>query len=302
VDLASARTGGAVALKSAGTLWRLSRNTAPSQIGSDTGWKKVVAGPSFFLALKQDGTIWGWGDNESEILAKRQVKDDRNRRFSNPVQVWPNSDWADVFEPVFGRAIAVKRDGSLWSWGNGGMNVNRPDPNNPSFHQLVRMSITGTNWSSILDLNNLGLGIGADGRLMLWAVGGNPGFVQERAASRLFGSPIPWDGVVQPVQLGEKTDWMNLCLGGIQVLALEADGSFWAIDRSTIKARQPSKHHDWLAVSGDAQTIWALARDGTVVCWSDFSRENPYDEDKDHWIQLRPSRRPLADINILDSK
>jgi hypothetical protein len=301
VALASARLEGAVALKSDGTLWKLSNNAAPGQIGSDTGWKKVVAGPDLFLALKQDGTIWGWGDNESEILAQRQDKDERGRTFSDPVQVWPDSDWKDVFQPHFAKAIAVKRDGSLWNWGNRAMNGMGVGTNRPSGHQLVRMDIAGTNWSSMLDLADLGLGIGADGRLMLSVAAWNSGSGLEGAPSRLFGSPIPWGRLVRPVQLGGKSDWLDMTLGGIQVLALEADGTFWAIDRNTIEARQPSHYRDWLAVSGDTLTIWSLARDGTLVCWSDFSREIPFEELRHHWFVLRPSRRPLASLNILDS-
>jgi hypothetical protein len=72
-----------------------------------------------------------------------------------------------------------------------------------------------------------------------------------------------------------------------------------------MKAKRPSKYHGWLAASGTSRTIWTLAKDGTISCWADFSREVSFDyEDHsdNYWFGLRPSRRPLASINILDAK
>jgi hypothetical protein len=132
------------------------------------------------------------------------------------------------------------------------------------------------------------------------------------------------------VRIGNKPDWVGVSLAREQFLALETDGTFWAIDFFSMKPRRPSKYHDWLAASGTSWTIWTLAKDGTINCWADFSREEPFPPYDDsltnhfihhvklpgvrglefpdgatlinHFFHLRPSRRPLASINILDAK
>jgi len=76
-----------VALKSDGTLWAWGSNgtgqlghtsletcggnpcsLSPGQVGTDTDWVSITAGPSHTMALKSDGTLWAWGSNSSGQL------------------------------------------------------------------------------------------------------------------------------------------------------------------------------------------------------------------------------------------
>jgi hypothetical protein len=305
VDLAGAYASrAAVALKSDGTLWRLSGVDAPQQMGPDSDWKKVVAGSSLFLALKQDGTIWGWGTDECGILSSRPDEHGRGLAFPDRFQVWQESDWVDVFVLSSGQqAVAVKRDGSVWKWGYDGMGMNGRIYTYPYFHQLVRLNMAGTNWSSLAGWNGAILGVRADGTL--WA-GDFSGFWPSYYGEfSLFGSPIPTSAKAPLARIGDKSDWVGVCFSGAQFLALEADGTFWAIDRFSHETKRPSRYHDWLALTAIGGTDWAVAKDGTITCWADFSRRfimPPWDQQRQPWFFLRPSRRPLASLNILDAK
>ncbi|RAK69491.1 hypothetical protein [Hymenobacter edaphi] len=67
-----------VALKSDGTLWTWGYNglgqlgdgaassgrDTPAQVGTSAGWQSVSAGWNSTLALRTDGTLWAWGDNQ----------------------------------------------------------------------------------------------------------------------------------------------------------------------------------------------------------------------------------------------
>src|SRR5579862_4377495 len=80
VVLASDTGAGVAALQSDGSLWNIlswrektnswsrrfwfSLTPDPSRIGSDNDWKSVAGCDGYFLALKTDGSLWGWGDNE----------------------------------------------------------------------------------------------------------------------------------------------------------------------------------------------------------------------------------------------
>ncbi|MCW3083497.1 MAG: domain repeat protein [Bacteroidetes bacterium] len=46
---------------------------SPIQIGEDTNWISIAAGGNHCLALKSDGSIWGWGDNSNGQLGDRNL-------------------------------------------------------------------------------------------------------------------------------------------------------------------------------------------------------------------------------------
>jgi alpha-tubulin suppressor-like RCC1 family protein len=40
----------------------------PVKVGSDKKWSQIEAGHSHYLAIKSDGTLWGWGNNSDSQL------------------------------------------------------------------------------------------------------------------------------------------------------------------------------------------------------------------------------------------
>lgn len=121
-----------VAIKTNGTLWswgldsyrgNLGHGTVntdlnyPAQVGSDTNWSSVVANEHHStLALKTDGTLWGWGYNKFSTGGILGVGDADNH--SSPVQIGSLTDWAKIgISNTTG--VAIKTDGTLWTWGGG---------------------------------------------------------------------------------------------------------------------------------------------------------------------------------------
>ena len=120
-----------LALKDDGTVWAWGSNTGgqeqkiSGQLGNDTyassntpvkvsdlgGVEAISAGGSYSLALKDDGTVWAWGNNEFG-----QLGDGTNTDSSTPVQV---SDLDGVKGIAAGGAhsLALKDDGTAWAWG-----------------------------------------------------------------------------------------------------------------------------------------------------------------------------------------
>lgn len=88
--------------------------TIRTQIGTDSDWSSnFVAGSSFSLAIKNNGTLWAWGLNSSGQLG--------NGTTTNsilPIQIGTNNDWAKV-DTGFAFTIALKTiDGAVYTWGN----------------------------------------------------------------------------------------------------------------------------------------------------------------------------------------
>ncbi len=72
---------------------------------------QVSAGCEHRLALKDDKTVWAWGENDSG-----QLGDGTTASRSTPAPVAGLSNVKQVFAGAFS-SFVVKEDGSLWTWG-----------------------------------------------------------------------------------------------------------------------------------------------------------------------------------------
>jgi alpha-tubulin suppressor-like RCC1 family protein len=79
--------------------------------GLGKGVSQVAAGRTFALALKSDGTVWAWGDNENG-----QLGDDTGFSSGVPVQV---TGLSGVTQVAAGDSTgyALRSDGTVWAWG-----------------------------------------------------------------------------------------------------------------------------------------------------------------------------------------
>jgi alpha-tubulin suppressor-like RCC1 family protein len=99
------RYGSTAAIKTDGTLWTwgrdlegiLGKNTAtvssssPTQVGSNTTWSRISFAEKSGLAIKTDGTLWGWGQN-----SQYQLGISNGESKSSPVQVGSQTKWTRV--------------------------------------------------------------------------------------------------------------------------------------------------------------------------------------------------------------
>jgi len=147
--------------KTDGTLWSWGQggdgqlglnqphNTAlssPTQIGSDTTWTNEFVGSNKnWLAVKSDGTLWSWGENTRGALGQNQAYAQLSA-VSSPIQI-PGTTWSQVAKNGFAACMALKTDGTLWSWGYNGVTKG-----NLGLNDLLNRSsptqIPGT-WSNI---------------------------------------------------------------------------------------------------------------------------------------------------------
>src|SRR5207253_3267747 len=88
-------------------------NQEPQRIGSAHDWCQLAASYSHALALKTDGSLWEWGSTWA--LTSAQSEGPR-RKVTEPTRIGTDSDWAQIAVGD-GHSLALKRDGSLWSWG-----------------------------------------------------------------------------------------------------------------------------------------------------------------------------------------
>lgn len=92
------------------------KSDTPREVPGLSGVRQVAAGADFFLALKQDGTVWSWGVNREGILGDHTAPGEQLRDSEVPVRV---AGLAGVASITAGSksAFALKPDGTLWAWG-----------------------------------------------------------------------------------------------------------------------------------------------------------------------------------------
>ncbi len=86
----------------------------PIQIGYDSTWVDIQSGERFSMALKSDGTLWAWGQNNFGQLGDGIQID----KFI-PSQIGKDSDWLEV-SCWTEHALALKKDGTMWAVGSNG--------------------------------------------------------------------------------------------------------------------------------------------------------------------------------------
>jgi alpha-tubulin suppressor-like RCC1 family protein len=131
----------------------------PTQ-GVTSSWADVQTSGLFALAIKTNGTLWGWGSNYYYSLASTTTND-----TPAPTQIGTANNWSKI-STGNDFALAIKTDGTLWGWGHN------------NFHQLgigittnlstITQLGTDTNWSKISAGLEGSLAIKTDGTLWGW--------------------------------------------------------------------------------------------------------------------------------------
>jgi alpha-tubulin suppressor-like RCC1 family protein len=145
-----------MAIKADGTLWAWGRNQygqlgigstdanahpTPIQIGADTDWALVSAGVNHTVAIKTNGTLWAWGDNDYG-----QIGDNKSSLIVNaPKQIGASTDWISA-SAGNSFTVAISSVGNaLWAWGD---NLHGQLGDNTTTQRYVPTPITGILWKT----------------------------------------------------------------------------------------------------------------------------------------------------------
>ena len=176
----------------------LPRSTPTREITSSNNWCQVSVGNCFSAAIKTDGTLWGWGWNcgqlgDNSIISK-----------SSPVrEISSSTNWYQVSTSYACSTHAIKKDGSLWSWGYNGV-VNLGDGTSINRSSPVREATNSNNWSKVVAGALHVLGLKQDGTL--WGWGWNCG--------QLFLGEKTYTNISIPTQEYSKSNnWVNISTG-----------------------------------------------------------------------------------------
>ncbi len=270
--LISAGYGHSSALQANGSLWSwgdnkygqlghgdVSNKNAPVRIGTENVWKGLSAGNFTTHALKCDGTLWACGYNNVG-----QLGDGTTSSKNTLTKLKSSTDnWVNI-QSGGSHSIALKADGTLWTWGNNS-NGQLGDSTTTNKTTLIKISYT-LNWVSLTTGAIHTFAIKSDGTL--WGWGAN-----QIIRDSTFGSTY------NAVQIGNENNWIGVVTYVNHHLAIKADGTLWAWganvfgqlgDGTNITRKFPvqvGSDNNWKHISlGDSQTI-ALKHNGTLWRW-----------------------------------
>lgn len=251
-----------------GTNDRVARSS-PVQIGSATNWTTLATGgqstPSPLqstFGIRQNGALWAWGSNNVGVLG---LNDAVNR--SSPVQVGALTNWSKISVGWVMAALAVKTDGTLWSWGNNGVGTlglnAAPDKSSPT--QVGAL----TDWTNVW-AGNAVVARRSNGTLWTWGVGTNGATGQGNTTT-----------LSSPTQLGALTSWATAAAGKNTAFGIRTDGTLWAWGENTFgqlglnqtasktSPNQVGTGTNWssITVSTSGDSVWAFKTDGTLWGW-----------------------------------
>lgn len=117
------------------------RSSPVQTVSAGSNWKWVSCGERHTCAIKTDGTLWCWGNNQFGQLGNNSTTP-----LTSPVQtISATSTWKEV-SCGGNTTYAIKTDGTLWAWGynnkgQGGFALDGTSRSSP-----VQTLIGGTAW------------------------------------------------------------------------------------------------------------------------------------------------------------
>jgi alpha-tubulin suppressor-like RCC1 family protein len=246
-------------------------STPVTTLSGGTDWKQVSSGGSHTAAIKTDGTLWTWGRGSTGLLGNAQTT---NR--STPVTTFAGgTNWKQV-SAGYSHTVAIKTDGTLWSWGQGGFGnlgnaaiVNSSTP--------VTTFAGGTNWKQVGVGRFHTTAIKTDGTLWTWGIG----------TDGRLGNGVTTGSISTPVTtFAGGNNWKQVGGGNAFTTAIKTDGTLWtwgyngnlqlgnnAAGSVSTPVTTFAGGTNWKQVSGsDAGNFTAAIKtDGTLWTWGRVS-------------------------------
>jgi alpha-tubulin suppressor-like RCC1 family protein len=243
----------------------ISRTSPVAVSGLSSGVVAVAGGRLHSLALKSDGSVWAWGYN-----LQGQLGDGTTINRTSPVAVSGLSSGVVAVAGGSGdHSLALKADGSVWSWGynsqgqlGDGTTINRTSPVAVSGLSSGVVAVAGGGYHS--------LALKADGSVWAWGDNFSGQLGDGTGLNRT--SPVAVSGLSSGV--------VAVAGGGVHSLALKSDGSVvaWGFnaqgelgDGTTTNRFSPvavsGLSSGVVAVAGGGSHSLALKADGFVWSW-----------------------------------
>lgn len=281
------------------------------QFVDGSNWTDAASDGLRVVAIKSDGSLWsfqtygGW----------------RGMPLYPLTQIGSEKNWSRVAGS--GGFLLLKKDGTLWTWGVDGKNVDSTSDKLRKYLATQPQRLDeGTNWTDVFSYGRHSGSFARKTDGSIWVREWQTNSMFYMAQARLprwvsAASTYEWNALINTngelwltclrenqkpnnFQIGQNEKWKAVAfVNGNSLIALRNDGTLWKwsnlwnlIQNSdAVKPSRLGNHSDWIALSTfDYQNSVALAADGSLWIW---------DAPSGHaW--LVPSRKPIFIGNIFE--
>jgi alpha-tubulin suppressor-like RCC1 family protein len=216
------------------------------------------------MAIKEDGTLWGWGYNRFGALGNG-TNTDKHIPTQEPSK---STNWTDVATGYY-HSIAVKSDGTLWASGRNNFGQ-LGDNSLVDKHVFVPIAAAVTDWSDVAAGYYHSAAIRKDGSLWAWG----------RNNSGQVGDGTAVDKQVPTQEALADMDWKKVSTGYNHTVAIKTDGTLfaWGYNNYAVigdgtranhntPTQEASAAEDWVEVDGGNYHTVAIKSDGTLWGW-----------------------------------
>jgi alpha-tubulin suppressor-like RCC1 family protein len=221
----------------------------------------VSLGATHGLVLASDGSLWSWG---SEYLGWPVLGLGSINHEASLLRIGNENAWVSISAGQF-HNLAIKSDGTLWSWGENLCGQLGDGSTAPSQNKPVH-STSGTDWKQAAAGGYFSVALKKDGTLWAWG---------DNWAGQLGNGTVTRSRV--PVQVGSSTNWAKVWAGMLQAAALQIDGTLWLWGDNPALATQLansaknlvvptllSPDTNWVEAAFCPDVLVALKSDGTL--------------------------------------
>lgn len=273
--------------------------STPTQVGTATNWTAVATGDNFSLAVKADGTLWGWGNNNKGQLGLSNLT-----YYSSPKQIGSLTNWYNI-SAGSAFTLALKTDGTIWCWGQN--NYGQLGLGNTTYYSSPKQIGLLTNWVKVYCATVWSAGIKSDGSLWTWGQNYFQGMlglgnITNYSSPKQVGSLKNWlqwtggylrsvalktDGTAwgwgsgyfyalglgnqtyysSPIQIGTDTNWSTTTMGDRYQYTIKNDGTLWTWGSGVTSPVQYGALTVWQSVFASYESMHGIRTDGTLWAW-----------------------------------
>lgn len=234
----------------------------PVQLGTDA-WTSVHAGPhkNSILAIKTNGTLWGWGRNPYGELGfghKAEVY--------TAQQVAPGSTWSAISSDGVYHVLGIRSNGTLWSWGSNQYGQLGTGNNT---ERLTPTQVGTSTWRSVATGGNRSYAINTDRTLWAWGSNQDFGLGTLTVGNRLV-----------PTRVNSTATWLMVAATYSSAAAIRTDGKLftWGSGNlgtlglgttvtGVVSAPRQVGTDNWVYVAAGANSFYAIRADGALFAW-----------------------------------
>ena len=262
-----------LALKTTGTLWGWGNNTSgqvgtglvssspsvPTQVGTAATWGSISGGRYHSAAIRQDGTLWTWGDNYYG-----QLGDGTTTAQAAPQQVGALATWQSA-SAGNSHTVALRTDNTCWAWGGNFLS----QLGTGGGLQLTPVQLLPpTTWREVAAGTSYTVAIRTDGTLWAWGYNADGELGLGNTTNQ-----------TAPQQVGTATTWQSVSAADYHTMAIRTDGTLWAwgfngngrlgLGNTTnqLTPTQVGTATNWQQVSAGSGHTLAVRTDGTLWAW-----------------------------------